>query len=148
MDARSLLLGRSNSSHSSELVCHPSLIPHAIHLVTRLPLNGAAGKVDRSELARMVAKIRFPKMTETTTRAKGKARQMSPQENISRAVLNVYYKVLGDNLLAVNDQSTMLLAFSELGGDSMQAIEAAHELNKELIQKASAIHLSTPPNPT
>ena len=135
MDARSLLLGRSNSSHSSELVCHPSLIPHAIHLVTRLPLNGAAGKVDRSELARMVAKIRFPKMTETTTRAKGKARQMSPQENISRAVLNVYYKVLGDNLLAVNDQSTMLLAFSELGGDSMQAIEAAHELNKELIQK-------------
>ena len=34
---------------------HPSMVPHFIHLISRMPTNGAAGKVDRSGLIEMIS---------------------------------------------------------------------------------------------
>jgi acyl-CoA synthetase (AMP-forming)/AMP-acid ligase II len=35
---------------------HPSMVPHFIHLMSSVPTNGAAGKINRSYLANMLAK--------------------------------------------------------------------------------------------
>ena len=103
-----------------EFACHPALIPHRIHLVSRMPRSGAAGKIDRSELVRLSS---LPSEVQDQCTEN----QVSAKCPILTMVLETFGEILG-----LDSSSHTDLSFSELGGDSMMAIECAHKINQEL----------------
>ena len=122
-EVNALLIGNDNMTGADidgEFGCHPALVPHRIHLVPKMPRSGAAGKIDRSELARL-SNLHSEVHGERTEDQVGK------DCPILTLVMNAYQEILG-----LGSSTHTGLRFAELGGDSMMAIECAHKINREL----------------
>ena len=110
-----------------EFTCHSALVPHRIHLVSRMPRSGAAGKIDRSELVRL-SSLPFEVHGQRTEH------QVSANCPIHNMVSNTFRDILG-----LDSSSHAALSFSELGGDSMMAIECAFKINQKLSETKGGI---------
>ena len=110
----------NSTDADSEFVCHPALVPHRFYLVSRMPRSGAAGKIDRSELVRLSS---LP----SEVHGQCTEHQVSADCPIYTMVSKTFQEILGLDSSSRND-----LSFSELGGDSMMAIECAHKINQQL----------------
>ena len=122
-EAKALLVGSGDSGvadRSDDFVCHPALIPHRIFLVSSIPRSGAAGKVDRIELARLSSSLCNLGVGEQVEDPVG------DDCSLLDLVSTTYRKILGLHSLSTTQ------SFSQLGGDSMMAIECAHSINEDL----------------
>ena len=130
-----MLVGSGDSGVAGlgdDCVCHPALIPHRIFLVSSIPRSGAAGKVDRIELARLSSSFCNQGVAEQVEDP------VDDDCSLLDLVLTTYRKILGLHSLSTAQ------SFSQLGGDSMMAIECAHRINEDLkkIEGSRVAHVS------
>jgi len=125
-ETRSLILSRF----------HSTMVPHHIFLVSLLPIYGAAGKVDRSSLVRMAMK-RIEIDSKSTLDDIQKIK--TTKDFVIDDIVKIYSATLG---LQKHDVEGGFIgaSFSELGGDSMMAIDATHQILVFIREKG--IHLS------
>ncbi len=142
VDTRSLILSTS----------HPVLCPNYCFLVEKFPKNGAAGKVDRSLLVKFASdfvvkkSLNLPEINKDDEH--GKFSFLTPPASIHNSnvhffdspvlisselleislsdIMNTYSQILGVEVHNIKGSSSKI--FSELGGDSMMAINATHQI--------------------